>query len=596
MHVCRGPNATSKRTVWVCLLAILLAALLGLSPLIIPASAQQRAGTRQQGTDRANVPFYEGPQDSRIRAAVQKAVTYLRRRQAEVIRAQVGEASLVLQALAKAGLTYEGMVAPDDPYVAALIKKLEASCAGGTFRPGRQKFHGHDLYEAGCVVMAFAAYDVLARANHREQVRAVVNHILESVKPNGMWGYGGPSNEQQSDNSISQYALLGLWEATATYGIRVDPRVFERAAGWMIQTQHNSGGFVYHPQEGGMPTLSITAGAGGSVGICRDMVAYQRRRPTGRGMPLRPLEEVQQEEAEQEQRAAVGGFTPSLPRERFESSIERATAWLHANFRPDPPQWPMYYAYALERFATLNGDRWPRRGRFIPGNPPIDWYSVVAHHLIGVQRPDGSWPEHGTGASSEVGTAWGILFLVRSTLISKRTHANPLGGGSLLSGRGLPKNLNQLLVDKGELKPRPVGERGRLLAILEKLDVQNIDAALAAVEEEMTKEKPVVDDAVLERWRRLAERSPSPDVRAKAMAILGRSGNLDIVPTLLRGLADDNPAVVRAAREALQRISRKFYPIGPRSPTREEWEREVEAWYEWYRSIRPDWELEVADE
>ncbi len=597
MHVWSGPKAMRSVTIRVCLALAALGALLAALLRPDPLRAQRGPVQHPWGVDPSKVPQYEGPLDSKVRPAVAKAVAYLRKREDELIRGQVGEAALVLQALAKAGLTYEGLIQPDDPFVAALIRKLELACSGGQFKSGRPKFHGHDLYEAGCVIMAFAAYDVFARANHREQVRVVVNHILESIKPNGMWGYGGPKNEQQSDNSISQYALLGLWEANATYGIRIEPRVFERAANWMIQTQHSSGGFVYHPQEGGAPTLSITAGAGGSIGICRDMLAYGRRRPTGKGMPLRPLEEVELEEAQEAERRAVAGrYTPTLSSATIEQSLARATAWLHQHFHVSPPQWPMYYVYALERFATLNGDNWPGNGRLLPGDPPIDWYSLVAHALITKQRPNGSWPEHGTGASSEVGTAWGILFLVRSTLISKHSHANPLGGGSLLSGRGLPRNLNDLVTNRGELKPKPIGERGKLLAILEKLDVKSIDAALAAVEEEMTKEKPVVEDVLLERWRRLAERSPSPEVRAKAMAILGRSGNLDVVPTLLRGLGDDNPVVVRAAREALQRISRKFFGLGPRSPTPEQWRREVEAWYEWYRSIRPDWELEVADE
>lgn len=584
------PQPVSGRTIGVVVRGIgVLGLLVGFGAAVLfpyPATGQ----ARQQRPPAATVR-YDGPQDPRIRAAVQRAVDYLRSRQQGVLRGGLGEAALVLQALAKAGLTYEGMVEPSDPYLDGLIQKLRASCQGG-FQPSRMKFHGHDLYEAGCVVMAFAAYDVLTRANHRAQVQFVLNHILESQKPNGMWGYDGPQHDSRSDNSITQYALLGVWEANATYGIPIDPARVEAAARWMIQTQHPSGGFIYHPQEGGPPTLSITAGAGGSLGICRDIM-YRHRRRTGPAMPLRPLDELQQE---REAAAAAAGYTPGLPREQLEAAVARATAWLYNNLKIPPDQWPMYFFYGLERFATLNGDEWPEKGRLLPGAVPVDWYSVVADYLIRSQERNGSWPERGTGANTEVGTAWGILFLVRSTKISVGSHAEILGGGLLLSGRGLPKNLNQILVEGGQIKPPPVGQAGRMIELLEQINIEDVDSVLKAVEEEMERKKPQLSDEELERWRKLAMNHPDPQVRAKAVEILGRSGNLDVVPWLLFALGDDDSRVVRAAREALQRISRKPFGMGPRNPTPEEWRKEVEAWYQWYTELNPDWEYEIAEE
>ncbi len=561
----------------------------GLAMWVAGVASSAPPQSRGQASDQK--VFYEGPQDSRIRAAVQNAVNYLRKQQNGILRGGLGEAALVLQALAKAGLTYEGMVDPADPFVDALIQKLRASCQG-SFQPSRPKNHGHDLYEAGCVVMAFAAYDVFARANHRTQVQLVLQHILASQKPNGMWGYDGPQKEERSDNSITQYALLGVWEANATYGIPIDPAAVERAARWMIQTQHPSGGFVYHPLEGGPPTLSITAGAGGSLGICRDIM-YRKRRRTGAAMPLRPLDEVQQErQAEQ----AAAGYAAGLPRQTLDAAVQRATAWLHNNLKIPPDQWPMYFFYALERYATLNGDEWPQKGRMLPGTPEVDWYSVVADYLIRSQQLNGSWPEHGTGANAEVGTAWGILFLVRSTKISVGAHAEILGGGLLLSGRGLPKNLNQILIEGGQLKPPPVGTAGRIIELLESVRIDDVEAALSALEQEMVKKKPKLSNAELERLRKVAMSQRDPKVRAEAIRLLGRSGDLRVVPWLLFALGDDDPRVVRAAREALMRISRRPFGMGPRNPTPEQWRAEVEVWYRWYTQLNPDWEYEIAEE
>jgi hypothetical protein len=74
---------------------------------------------------------------------------------------------------------------------------------------------------------------------------------------------------------------------------------------------------------------------------------------------------------------------------------------------------------------------------------------------------------------------------------------------------------------------------------------------------------------------------------------LGRTGNLDYVPTLLYALTDPDRRVVLEARNELRFISRNFDGIGPPDNFTDEQRYEaIEAWKKWYLSIRPGAVLE----
>ena len=65
------------------------------------------------------------------------------------------------------------------------------------------------------------------------------------------------------------------------------------------------------------------------------------------------------------------------------------------------------------------------------------------------------------------------------------------------------------------------------------------------------------------------------------------------MPTLLYALTDPDPEIVREARDALRRISRRFQGFGmPDKPTELERHAGIRKWQAWYLAIRPDAELE----
>ena len=84
-----------------------------------------------------------------------------------------------------------------------------------------------------------------------------------------------------------------------------------------------------------------------------------------------------------------------------------------------------------------------------------------------------------------------------------------------------------------------------------------------------------------------------PEVRLLAVRALGRTGNLDYVPTLLYALTDPDHRVVLEARNELRFISRTFDGLGPPEDfTEQQRYAAIDAWKKWYRSIRPSAVLE----
>src|SRR6185437_5922375 len=113
---------------------------------------------------------------------------------------------------------------------------------------------------------------------------------------NGSWDYSGRT---AGDTSISQYAVLGLWEAD-NGGARVSPLVWDRAAQWFLSVQ-SGGSWNYHRDEPSNPeTISMTAAGVGSLLICRRQLDRYRERsaetspllvslaPEGREAPFEP--------------------------------------------------------------------------------------------------------------------------------------------------------------------------------------------------------------------------------------------------------------------------------------------------------------------
>jgi hypothetical protein len=471
-----------------------------------------------------------------------------------------GELGLAVLAMLKADLP------PSDPAVAAGLARLRQQFTSEGYRA--QRSGGQDVYEAAVVAMALANLDAEAR---RSEMAALAHYLTSRQKANGSWDY---DDRTFGDTSISQYAVLGLWEASNA-GADVAPGVFDRAAGWFLSTQQADGGWHYHADTPQIETMTMTAAGTGSLLICaRQLEQYrQLARADAPSKLLTPLTTT----------ASVhrAGYEVVNGRARTDAGVKRGMAWLAGNFTTASGAVigpTIYYAlYGIERIGAL-ADR-DTLGR-------IDWFEQGRRFIAANQQPDGAWNStHGP----DVNTVWAILFLTRSTAKTlERIEIKRLGGGTLLGGRGLPKDLSSLTVAGGRVVSRPMnGAVEGMLAVLEDPRAQNADAALAGLIARYHEGGPAVLRPFKDRFRALLS-DRDPGLRQAAAWSLARTADLDVVPDLIKTLVDDDAAVVDTARQGLQLLSRKLNGLGPRpGATLDERKEAAKRWREWYDRTRP---------
>ena len=480
-----------------------------------------------------------------------------------------GESAMIALGLLKAE------VPASDPAIQACIGKVRTRFTSSEYKP--ELIDGRGPYEVTAVLLALANLDPV---QNRSLINMLASYLLTHQNKNGSWDYNG---RPHGDTSISQYAVLGMWEAENA-GVDIPPTAWDRAAGWFLSVQDSVGGWNYHRDEGPKytDTVAMTAAGVGSLLICqRQMDRYRAgQKRGGTSSLLTPLstEGVQAE------------FHQMTSTVQIERSYRQGFSWISANFAPNNPtlagQSSTYMLYGLERIGALTERQ--SIGR-------LDWYEKGRTYLRSSQQADGAWRQ--TPNTDEMNTVWAILFLTKSTAKSiKKVEFRRLAAGTLLGGRGLPKDLNSMTVAGGRVVSRPMnGAIEGMLATLEDPRAEQADSAVAGLEDRYNKEGPAALRPFKERFRKmLTDRDPG--VRQVAVWGLARTGDLDVVPMLIDALIDADDEVVRASRLGLQLLSRKIDGLGPAVPcTVEERRAAASRWRAWYTAIRP-LDLEGRDE
>ncbi len=325
--------------------------------------------------------------------------------------------------------------------------------------------------------------------SNRFWIKLVADYLLSTQKANGSWDY---SHRQNGDTSISQYAVLGLWEAENA-GVDIPPSVWDRAASWYMSTQSAAGSWCYHRDEAGhSDTLSMTAAGVGSLLICQRQLDRYRNVRKGTSNLLKSLV------AE----TGFGDYKPANSNATFDQAIRRGMGWISSNFAFNDPvvgQTPYYMLYGIERIGAL-ADR-EKIGR-------VNWYDKGRAFITSTQQTDGSWKgTHG----NEMNTVWAILFLTKSTQKTlKRVIVKKLGAGTLLGGRELRGDLTAMTVAGGRVVNRPMnGAVEGMLAVLEDPRAIQGDAAVEGMVERYYTEGPEVLRPFKTRFRKmLADRDP----------------------------------------------------------------------------------------
>jgi len=555
---------------------------LRLLPAIALAIAFCLCGSTSRAQDAEPVQFAT---DAEIKKSMSKAADFLL---SKINGAQVGEAAIGVVALVKSQ-----SVKPNHETIRSVLSRLATRCRDGKFNAGN---HHHANYEAAVFIMAFAVGD---KEKYKTEIQLLVNWLSSAQRSNGGWEYPDVDNGvTNGDTSQTQYALLGLWEASKA-GAEVDKSVFEKAARWHTTLQAKNGGYTYKAT----PNVTVgvkhtmTAGAIGSMQICRWFLNPEQqamRTPIAGGSNLaeeRKLknekkkfgvlenpDEVDQELTSAEERRKSD--TPSIPSSALNSSIGRALGWLQQNYTIENPiGWPMYYLYSLERaMALANYDT-----EFAGHN----WYLEGATYLISKQNADGSWIRT---APVVPGTAFGLMFLSRATAktLGIKDLSNKIAGGLLKGGRGLDKDLDKVMIAEGDVKKKKMtGPIDEILAVLQDPKNAQFLEAQEALVNKVVLEDPLALVGKTDRLMELLTVKDS-DVRRTAMWALGRSQDLTVAPTLIKGLSDPDVSTMIEARNALRFLSKRIDGFGlPDQPSDREREKAISQWKAWYLTVRP---------
>jgi hypothetical protein len=472
----------------------------------------------------------------------------------------VGEAAMIALALLKAELPHS------DPVLQECVAKIFTRFTSSAYSPALGA--GAGTYEASASAMVLANLDAEANAGY---IAMIASYLTSRQNGNGSWDY---NMRAAGDTSISQYGVLGLWEAENA-GVDIPPGVWDRAANWFLSVQGGGGSWNYHRDEPHYgETLSMTAAGVGSLMICqRQLERYRHKQRAANSLITALVPDRTETE-----------YKPSTSSALIEQAIKRGTAWIGANFAPTNisvvGQTPYYMFYGIERIGAL-GDR-ATIGRF-------DWYTKGREFIQSTQKPDGSWlGAHGT----EMNTVWAMLFLTKSTAktIRRITVRPKLGAGTLLGGRELPKDLTSMTVAGGRVVSRPMnGAIEGMLAVMEDPRAEQAEAAVAGLVERYYVQGPEALRPYKVRFRKmLSDRDHG--VRRVAAWALAHTGDLDVTPLLIDAMVvpNEDDEVITSIRLGLQLLSRKITGLGPPSPSSADQRLEAaRKWREWYQSIRP---------
>jgi hypothetical protein len=486
---------------------------------------------------------------------------------------RLGAKCIVALAFLKAGK-------PDHPRIDTAVQAIRSAMTSG------EKI---DVYSNGIVIVFLCE---LSPERYRREIQWYLDLLHKRQKEHGGWGYDGNSSEgydlPTGDTSQTQYASLGYWSAYR-HGFAIQPESLERLTQWILRTQDPEGAWGYQGTlaqssqrvRQDQPSCSMLAAGMSSVLICADLLdAVPAGLDSGSGwtaedMLLEDLPPALKAARENDANRPppVKIHTGKINQSEIFESIDLARGWMAAHYAMDIGKYMCYYLYATERYQSFyellegTADEEPK------------WYNDGYEVLRLKQRPDGGW---NSACGVSVDTAFAVLFLLRST---QKSIQSTLGEGTLVGGRGIPANVararlrgNQVVVEQVQTK------LDEMLAMIDDADQSRLDE-LARDPTNLVIGK--VDEKSARRLQQLV-RGGEPAVRLLSVRALGRSGNLDYVPTLIYALTDPDRDVVLEARDALEFVSRRFNGFGPPDGFTDKQRFDaVEAWKNWYRSLRP---------
>ena len=489
------------------------------------------------------------PESPEVKKAVASAVAYLE-------KLPTPDERLGAKALVGRVMVYQGK--SDHPHVQRAVEAIRIMLK----QPNEEE--PSLVYSLGLSLVFLLELDPDA---YSSEIGGVVRLIVKRQKAHGGWGY---FNQPTGDTSMTQYAVYGLWNAEQ-HGYKVPDDVWRRALKWLTVVQDVGGAWPY---QGEVPE---TPGRIAQASVRRSMTeaAMASLYLAGNHFLVYDFREKKKSEVSSLLKPVVAANTPTAARadvDTVQSALSLGAEALVATQDQYSQEFPYYHLYTIERFQSFRA-----AALRTPGSQK--WYDDGVRYLLEHQRPDSSWQG---GEGEAAATAFGVLFLIRSTRVAL-AKAEALGAGTLYGGRGLP--LTRAV--RAPAAPGTTRPEDQIQSLLKQLDDPTFVRSLSGLENlQPAKDKPA-PNALTKRLIELSQ-GDSPEAKAAALRALGRSHDLTCVPILIEAILDASPTVHQAAVDGLRFMARDTENYGkPLSTDAATRAAEAKRWTEWYRKIRP---------
>ncbi len=515
------------------------------------------------------------PKSPEIVRAVERASAYLKANGQSEQR--LGGKALIALALYKAGADV------NEPFIQGTISEIQKAITSD----GTVNISDH-IYTAGLIILFLSEID---QERYRRELTAVGKYLVKNQRADGAWTYltsGTADAYPSGDMSMTQYAVMALW-TLYQLGYEIPGECIDRISYWLLSVQTPEGAYAYqttvsdgfkHVSWNG-PKLSMSAAGMASVYVCRDLVGFN-----GSNRKVDEIHEAFKEKSDDFDSSPLGSYRITVRKEQFNGVQMKGNAWMERNFTPVTlsTDYFFYYLYALERYAAFKE---LAENKFLESPP---WYNKPAALLLEKQASDGSWAGN---IGRPIDTAYAVLFLCRSTRRSfeKWKQPNIFDGGNMLGGRGLPKSTDEIKVEDG--KVISLSEMQSSERLMDRLgDLKDVDEdSLARLAELPAEDIEILLQKNKTKIKKMVGHEKA-EQRLAAVQMLGKSGDLSMVPALIYALTDPDPAIAEAAQTSLLRLARNSKRIHLPKPNDPQFERQlskiIDRWKEWYRTIDPD--------
>ncbi len=522
------------------------------------------------------------PDDPEVKAMIEKGLRFLEGQPEDKITVSThlgADAQPVL--VAYAHLKYEHnhdapIIKMGLKYAKLYIDEIRAN--GGRADVPTTKAYDAGVYELSVVILFLAELDPIQYA---EELKLLSNALMSLQHSTG--GFGYPAYET-GDISQTQYVALAAWTLDHA-GIDMSLDRLNRMLSWLMRVQDRNGAWPYQGVDPGIGRGAITQPkeamsvtmclAGGSTALITADIFRIWENTTNankiQGLP-KALKPVDRSEIV----AARRKKSPVKPEQVVRAMREMESYRRQNNtYNRD---WHYYMLYTMERYESFF-----ELATGKPSDPA--WYDNEVKSLMGLQDATGGWGiKDAASPNPAVSTAFAVLFLMRS---SQRAIA-AVSKGTLQGGYGIPKNTAEIQVKGSQIVSKPVAESvENLLGLLEDDGADSIEGK--SIPENLKLETdPEKRKAQLDRLMRLVRGSKSWQARRVAARLLGASGEMTVVPTLIFALSDGDKLVRAYAVDGLNFISRKFQSeTSLDDATPAQIMKAQDEWVRWYRTIDP---------